>query len=70
METFKEHIDRYFKAIYGKAYGFRAPETFPNALERWMLAIANDNTEMANEELSKIEAWAEANIWAHSDDTH
>jgi hypothetical protein len=48
-------IDRYFKAVHGKDYVFRAPETFPNAVERWMLAVAADSEESAEEEIRLIE---------------
>jgi hypothetical protein len=39
----QEHVGRYFRARYGDDYVFKAPETFPNALERWMLYIASGN---------------------------
>jgi phage-related protein len=49
-------IDRYFKARYGDSYVFRAPETFDNALERWMLYVAGGSGDLAEQEIVRIEA--------------
>jgi hypothetical protein len=53
-----EHISRYFTALYGKDVGFRAPETFPNLVERWMLAVARDDARTAELLMSEIESFA------------
>lgn len=52
-EIVKEHIHRYFKAVHGQGYVYRAPETFQNRLERWMLAVMKDD------QTSMLEAEAE-----------
>jgi hypothetical protein len=33
----QEHVSRYLKARYGDDVVYRAPETFENAIERWMI---------------------------------
>ena len=53
----REMIHRYFVARYGEDYTFKAPETFDNALERWMLYVAMNAEDMASQEMAKIEAW-------------
>jgi hypothetical protein len=54
-------IDRYFRAVYGDDYAFRAPETFENALERWMLySTSAGGKELAAAEMRNIEAMAAA----------
>jgi len=55
QEKVKEHIDRYFKAVHGPTYVYRAPETFQNAVEQWMLAVAADSEEMAEHTIATIE---------------
>jgi len=53
----REMVNRYFTARYGKDYVFRAPETFDNALERWMIYITSDEgMDMAEQEMARIEA--------------
>ena len=54
----KEQIDRYMKAVYGPSYGFRAPETFENLVERWMLYVAGGSIYMANSTMEIIENMA------------
>lgn len=57
LAKIREMINRYFKARYGDDYVFRAPETFENALERWMLFICTDEgMELAEETMTRIEA--------------
>lgn len=51
----KGMIHRYFVAVHGRSYIYRAPETFDNVLERWMLAVAADNQEVAEEHMRTIE---------------
>jgi hypothetical protein len=51
----REMIHRYFVARYGANYAFRAPETFDNALERWMLYVAGGSGDLAEQEIVKIE---------------
>lgn len=65
QEAISEHIHRYFVAVYGKNYVFRAPETFPNVLERWMLATATSiqnghDSGVAEECMKLIEKMAKA----------
>lgn len=55
MEKIKEHIHRYFLAVYGKEYFYRAPETFSNVLERWMLAIMAGDLTIAEQHIEAIE---------------
>lgn len=54
----KTQIDRYFRAVHGESYGYRAPETFGNLLERWMLAVAGGNLGYASELMAEIETMA------------
>lgn len=58
-EKLQEHIARYFRAMHGKQYVYQAPETYPNALERWMLYVSGGHEEMAEKEIKNIEDWAE-----------
>ncbi len=57
-QKMQEHVNRYFKALYGDDYVYRAPETFPNMLERWMLYATRptkDGELMAEQAMTKIE---------------
>lgn len=57
MEVRKQ-IHRYFVAVHGKDYIYRAPETFPNRVERWMLAVLrgdDDGIEAAENQIALIE---------------
>lgn len=56
-EKLQEHISRYFRAMYGKTYVYKAPEGYPNALERWMLYVSGGHEEMAEKEIKNIEDW-------------
>jgi hypothetical protein len=58
MEQVKEHINRYFIAVYGPAYVYRAPETFNNVLEQWMLAVASRDIHYAEKRMARIEEMA------------
>lgn len=58
LEAINHHIDRYFVAVHGKDYHYRAPETFDNVLERWMLHILRGDSELASEAINKIEEMA------------
>ena len=50
-----KQIHRYFVAVHGKDYVYKAPELFPNALEQWMLFVAAGNMEGAEERIVAIE---------------
>jgi hypothetical protein len=39
LQSFQAQAQRYMSAVYGPSVGFRAPETFDNILERWILAV-------------------------------
>lgn len=52
------HIHRYFVAVHGPDYVYRAPETFGNMLERWMLAVAAGEVDFAGELMGQIERMA------------
>jgi hypothetical protein len=57
-EMIRDHVHRYFVAVHGKDYVYSAPELFPNAVERWMLAIVSESdsgAEMAEKEIKGIE---------------
>lgn len=47
-------INRYFQAVYGEDYVYRAPETF-DGFEQWMLAVASGNEERSDELMTNIE---------------
>lgn len=49
-------IHRYFSALYGESYVYSAPETFTNALERWMLLVASGDLIAAEKQMTDIEA--------------
>jgi hypothetical protein len=49
-------IHAYFTARYGENYVYRAPETFDNALERWMLMVAAGDLDAASRQMTEIEA--------------
>jgi hypothetical protein len=48
-------IHGYFTALYDENYVYRAPETFTNALERWMLLVAASDFVAAGNQMSEIE---------------
>src|SRR5579859_4229656 len=49
---------RYFRAIYGPDYVYRAPETFGNLVERWIWAVGGDVAQMAEALMADIERLA------------
>lgn len=57
MDRVREQASRYLAAVYGKNVGFRAPETFDNVLERWIVAVAGGSEDTLGEEcMQAIEA--------------
>lgn len=54
-EWIKDHIHRYFTALYGPDYYYQAPETFQHPLERWMFGVAANHGEFANKGIVEIE---------------
>ena len=48
-------VHQYFTALYGESYVYRAPETFTNALERWMLLVASGDLNAAASQMAEIE---------------
>lgn len=54
--TVQSQVHQYFTALYGENYVYRAPETFDNALERWMLMVASGNLDAASRQMTEIEA--------------
>jgi hypothetical protein len=58
FQQIQNQVGRYFKARYGDSVAFRAPETFENALERWMIyatASGNGSEQLAEETMALIE---------------
>lgn len=53
--TVQSQIHDYFTALYGQSYSYRAPETFDNALERWMLLVAVGDLDAAARQMAEIE---------------
>lgn len=53
--TVQSQIHSYFTALYGESYTYRAPETFDNALERWMLMVASGDLDAAASQMAEIE---------------
>lgn len=51
----REHIHRYFVAVHGEDYVYRAPETFGNVVEQWMAYIAGGSLLMAEACIRRIE---------------
>jgi hypothetical protein len=54
--TVQAQVHDYFTALYGNSYAYRAPETFTNALERWMLHVAAGDLDAAASQMAEIEA--------------
>jgi hypothetical protein len=54
--TVQAQVHQYFTALYGENYVYRAPETFDNALERWMLMVASGDLDAASRQMTEIEA--------------
>lgn len=46
---------RYMEARYDEGWMYRAPESYPNILERWLWAVASGNGELAGECMLTIE---------------
>lgn len=61
------HARRYLEAVYGSDVAFRAPETFPNLLERWLLGVAGGNEAYAEEQLALIERMCGARQGHHEE---
>ena len=55
LEQIKGHVHRYFVAVYGKGYIYKAPELFQNTVERWMLHVSAGDMEEAEREIAAIE---------------
>lgn len=53
--TVQSQVHQYFTALYGENYVYRAPETFDNALERWMLLVASGDLDAASSQMAEIE---------------
>jgi hypothetical protein len=53
--TVQAQVHRYFTALYGEHYVYRAPETFNNALERWMLLVAAGDLTASASQMVEIE---------------
>jgi hypothetical protein len=57
MDTVREQAKRYMEARYGPDVWFRAPETFENAVERWIWSVASSAEDVTGEEcIAAIEA--------------
>jgi len=56
FQQLQDQVARYFRARYGNDWAFKAPETFPNALERWMIYSTARDNHMAEAEMANIEA--------------
>jgi hypothetical protein len=41
LEAVRAQAQRYMRAVHGEQYAYRAPEAFPNVLERWIWAVAS-----------------------------
>ena len=54
----RDQACRYLAATYGPSVWWRAPETFDNVLERWILALANVRPKAAEEAMARIEEMA------------
>lgn len=55
LNVVSHQIDQYFTALYGVNYVYRAPETFTNALERWMIYVASGHLDAAASQMSEID---------------
>lgn len=53
--TVQAQVHQYFTALYGENYVYRAPETFDNTLERWMLLVASGDLDAASSQMAEIE---------------
>lgn len=58
IDQVRDHIGRYMTAVHGKDWVYRAPETFGNLVERWLLAVASGDVDFAGEQISEIERLA------------
>lgn len=55
LEEIRSQARRYMEARYGENVWFKAPETFANAVERWIWAVASGAPEIAEESVIAIE---------------
>lgn len=55
----RRQINRYFVGLYGEDYGYRAPETFPNQLEVWMMLVCSGDLAAAGDQMTKLERMIE-----------
>lgn len=59
LEQVRQQINRYFVGLYGENYTYRAPETFPNQLEVWMLLVCSGDITAADEQMENLEGMIE-----------
>jgi hypothetical protein len=50
-----DQIHRYFVAMYGTDYIYRAPETHGNLVEQWMRSVAVGDLAYADKVMTRIE---------------
>lgn len=55
LSLVRTQVHQYFTALYGENYVYRAPETFTNALERWMLLLAAGDLDASASQMAEIE---------------
>lgn len=50
--------NRYFTAVYGPDWVYKAPEQFPNLVEQWIWALAASDLNLAEYVMTRLETMA------------
>jgi len=50
--------NRYFTAVHGRDWVYRAPEQFPNLVEQWIWALASADLDLAEQVMTRLETMA------------
>jgi cytochrome c-type biogenesis protein CcmH/NrfF len=69
-EAIKSQAQRYMVAVYGERIWYSAPELEPNLLVQWIRALAEGNTDWANQLMDRIEEMAEEQKVTYQDEDY
>jgi len=54
----RDQATRYFRAVYGDNWIYRAPEQWTNLVERWIWAVSSGDFDFAETVMANLEAMA------------
>jgi len=56
--SISRQANRYFTAVYGPDWVYKAPEQFPNLVEQWIWALAAGDLDLSETVMAKLETMA------------